>query len=445
MTPPDGTSRRAGDSWHSWFLIAGLLALAGACKKETGTGGEDVPPLPAPPPPAPTVPLARDEGVAVGISVGAFTADLFPLLSTASPNFAFSPTSIVAALAMTSRGARGETAAQMAQVLHLGDDPDGMRTLLGRALRLLPGTGVAGWPELAVANRLFAERGYDFHREFFDWVAAEYGAPLEALDFRNSPEPARERINTWVAEQTRQRIPEILPANSIVTTTRLVLVNALYFKGGWGTPFEDAATRPGAFTLQDGTSVEVPTMETTDWFGYGAMDGARLLKLPYADGEFLMVFVLPPEGSPPEDWATAANLRYLWTEDARVHVRLPRFRIEDPEPRALKDDLTALGMPSAFDPAKADFDGIASPPDPANRLFIGNVFHRASVLVDEQGTEAAAATAVAERMMGNPGPPPPPEVFFADRPFLFFRVQRDPGLILFAGRVGDPRIGAPAS
>ncbi len=392
--------------------------------------------------PAEAAPLGEEEAALVSGAVNGFAADLYPLVTKDQTNAAFSPTSIAIALGMTSAGARGETAAQMDKVLRLGDDPARTRELLGRIQRLMSSGAPGAAVELAVANRLFGERTYVFEQPFLDLVATQFAAPLEPVDFKVGFEASRVRINDWVKEQTRERIPLILPEGSLTDLTRLVLVNAVYFKGKWLFEFPRDATKPRDFTLADGTVVQVPTMELKGELGFAERDGTKLLELAYKGEELSMILVLPPAGGAPDAWVTAEALAGLARLPRRedVQVRLPSFKVDPPGPRKMNDDLVTLGMPRAFDPVAAEFDGMANPPNPAERLSISAVFHKAFVLVDEEGTEAAAATAVVMRARGGPmAPPPPPPTFYADRPFLFFLRDNRTGLILFAGRVGDPR------
>jgi serpin B len=382
--------------------------------------------------------FSDEEAAVVGGSVRALTADLYARLAARPGNIAFSPASIAVALGMTSGGARAETAEEMNGVLHLGDDPDRTRNLLGRLQRLLPRGGDAAPVEIAVANRLFGERTYTFQQAFLDWVAAEYAAPLEPVDFRNAFEPSRGRINAWVSEQTRGRIPVILPEGSLNDLTRLVLVNAIHFLGKWELEFPVRATTDRPFTVASGEEVPVPTMEVIGSFGLMRFDGAAVLELPYRGRELSMLVVLPPEGTAPREWATADNLAALGAiSRGNVQVRLPRFTIDPSEPSRLDDHLRALGMPRAFDAQRAQFEGIGDPENPDEKLYIFAVFHRAFVKVDEEGTEAAASTAVV--MAARGGRPTGPPLFWANRPFLFLLRENATGLILFAGRVDDPR------
>lgn len=411
---------------------AGLAADA-AQPLASDAGATEVPPA------AEAAPLTGEEARLVATAVNAFAADLYPKLAAGQTNMAFSPASVVLALAMTSAGARGETAAEMNSVLRLGDDPDRTRDLLGREQRLLAATASEA-VKLVIANRLFGERSYGFQQAFLDWTAAQFGAPFEPVDFRGAPEPSRARINDWVKQQTQDRIPVILPPASIDTDTRLVLANAIWFKGQWSNPFDEGDTRPRPFTLADGSRVDVPMMSRTDDFRFGVRGGTKLLELPYAGDDLSMVVVLPPEGQAPDAWLTADNLATVASlRRQEVDVWLPRFRIDPPEPTKLNQMLIDLGMRRAFVREQAEFPGIADPPNPEDRLFLSAVFHRAFVEVNEEGTEAAAATAALLVRVGAAAPDSGPAVFHADRPFLFLIRERRTGLILFVGRVGDPR------
>ena len=426
-------------SWTGLLLVVVLASGEGCRKQDAGSSAASVEVSPLPPPAA-AAPLDEEEARLVAGAVGALAADLHPRLAAGQTNMAFSPTSIMLALAMTSGGARGQTAAEMDAVLHLGADPGRARALLGREQRLLLRAGGPESVQLAVANRLFGERSYTFRPEFLEWTAAEFGAPLEAVDFRGAPEAVRGRINAWVAEQTRERIPVILPPSSVDTGTTLVLVNAVYFKGRWALVFEERATRPRPFTLADGAPVDVPTMEAKDDFGYLQRDGVQLLELPYAGDELSMVVVLPAAGEAPDPWLSAVQLETLGRLPVQeVEVRLPRFRIAPSEPRRIEDELEALGMQRAFQAGAAEFEGIAEPPTPETGLYVSAVFHRAFVEVNEEGTEAAAATAVVMAPGSAPPLPREPLRFHADRPFLFLIRENRTGLVLFVGRVGDPR------
>jgi len=276
---------------------------------------------------------------------------------------------------------------------------------------------------------------------YLDKTKAAYGAPLEPVDFVHAAEAGRTHINKWVADQTNQRITNLLPPPAITEQTRMVLVNALYFLADWAQPFEPRLTNPAPFLKAAGSKADVPTMHTMSTFRFAKTDGVSVLELPYQGGDVAMLLVLPDQVDGVtglENSLEAAKLT-AWQaalQSQQVAVALPRFTIDPPDPVELSATLKALGMQSAFDSNRADFTAMAAPRNPEDRLFISAVFHKAFVKVDEKGTEAAAASAV---VMAPAGAPPRPAVEFkADHPFLFFIVDKPSGLILFAGRVADP-------
>lgn len=365
--------------------------------------------------------------------------DLYARLRTSPGNVVMSPASVHLALSMTYAGARGETATQMASVLHVEPSGDALHAGYGAALRSWNARTPA---TLRVANRIFADRSVPVEDAFMTLTRQRYGAPLERLDFMGAPEPSRLAINQWVEERTEERIPDLLPERSITALTRMVLANAIYFKGTWQTQFDPAATSPRPFQVGGRTEVDVPAMTVRGRFAWSNHpDGVRVLELPYAGGDLSMVFVLPAErtgaGALPavEAQLSQASLsRWRSTlQEVEVQVQIPRFRLEPPTVR-LSDHLEAMGMPLAFD-SHADFSGIATLRD---GLYISEVFHKAFVEVNEEGTEAAAATAVV-MVTRSAAPRPEPPRFIADHPFLFLLMDRQTGAVLFLGRVSDPR------
>jgi serpin B len=276
----------------------------------------------------------------------------------------------------------------------------------------------------ALANAVWAQRGGALLPAYVELLRGTYGAPPELVDFA-TPEPVAARINAWVAERTRERIKDIVNADMFTPDTRLVLVNALWFKAAWEHPFTARVTKERPFTLASGQQVSVPFMAQTASFAYAEMDGAQAVELPYEGGRFSMVLVLPASGEPRA--VPAGLLEAL--EECSVGVYLPRFRIETAY--RLDDTLKAMGMSAAFG-RDADFSGMNGRKD----LFVGLVAHKAFVAVDEAGTEAAAATAIV--MMRGAAPAKTAE-FRADRPFLFLIRDAKTGTILFLGRVSDPR------
>ena len=383
---------------------------------------------------------ARGDLAVLAKSSNAFGFELYRRLKEGPGNRVFSPASVSTALAMAWGGAKGETAAEMQRVLRFPGTPAQMMQASGALTAALrdPGREVV----FRIANRLFGERTYRFEPVFLEATKAAYGASLEPVDFRGATEAARARINAWVEEQTEKRIANLVPPGVLDEDARLVLVNALYFLGDWLEPFEKEATRPAPFHVSTTAKNDVPTMHRTDELRYVRRPGRQALELPYEGNTMSLLVVLPDavDGLPVlEDSLTADGLEQIvgGLAPARVAVALPKFEVNPTASSPLGDLLKAMGMPIAFDRKRADFTGIANPPKPEDRLFIGQVFHKAFVKTDEKGTEAAAATAVAMfRATGMPAAPP--VEFKADHPFLFFIRDNASGLVLFMGRVTDP-------
>jgi len=367
----------------------------------------------------------------------AFAWDLYDALrvDAGDGNVFFSPFSISSALSMTMAGAKGTTADELRAVLHTGDDTAAWHSGLGALTRDLNGDLGRGYT-LHVANRLFGQTGYAFETDFLGICADDYGAPLQEWDFLTDPDGGRLEVNAWVADQTNDRIQDLLPAGSVTSDTRLVLANAIDFIADWATAFDPADTADGGFTRLDGTSVTVPLMHL-DLEGIeehsvqaGWFDGVSALRLPYQDDELSMIVLLPDavDGLPDlEAGLDAARFdAFIATlYPAQAPIAFPR--LEMTYKQNLVPMLDALGMPTAFS-SDADFTGIA----PDDGLAITGVFHQAFVKVDEAGTEAAAATAV---VVGDTSAPMP---FYADHPFLFVLRDDLTGAVLFVGRVTDP-------
>ena len=369
----------------------------------------------------------------------AFALDLWGKLRGTPGNLAMSPASITIALAMTWGGARAETSAEMRRVLHLpsGMDPDAVMTGWGAMSRALqdPTRPL----KLRIANRLFGEQTFTFETAFLDKMKTAYDAPLEPLDFKGAAETGRAHINSWVDTQTEHRITNLLPPRSLTADTRLVLVNAIYFLAEWETPFERDATRPAPFHTGK-AKLSVPTMHGRGSYRLAKADGVTVLEMPYRGRDAAMLILLPDRIDGLADLEKSLDAKKLaaWTSaltPQEVEVSLPRFVVDPAEPMQLAKHLENLGMKLAFDVDKADFTAIGIPPEPRTRLVLSAVFHKAFVKVDEQGTEAAAATAVGAMGGGMPQRAVP---FNADHPFLFQIVDKSTGLILFMGRVVDP-------
>lgn len=397
-------------------LAAGVLLVAGCSE-----------PIPDPPPKPPSPDMAT---VVEGNT--AFAFDLYGKLGKERGNVFFSPQSVSTALAMTYAGARGETAEQMAKTLHFTLPPERLHPAMGATIRQSPAGSKPPY-ELHAANALWGQRGYPFHPDFVGLTRKDYGAGLREVDFEGATEEARGAINQWVEKETREKIKDLVPSGALDTQTRLVLTNAIYFKGTWLKQFERKATREEPFFISAEKKQPVPLMHQNGSFRYLREPDCRVLEMPYTGGDLSMVVLLPErvDGlSALEQSLDAAKLKkYLSAlREQKIDVYLPRFRMTCGA--ELKEALSELGMPRAFSPSQADFGGMVREPKP---LFISKVIHKAFVDVNEEGTEAAAATAV---VVGEKSARP--EVFRADHPFLFLIRDLRTGSILFMGRVADP-------
>lgn len=371
----------------------------------------------------------------------AFAFDLYQKLSHEGENLFFSPYSISLALAMTSSGARGETATQMAEVLHLMTlGQDRLHPAFNALARELASRGedigdkdeteIADRFRLHVTNALWGQQGYGFLPAFLAVLAENYGAGVQIADFIDAPEQARETINRWASDETEGRIEDLLPPGSITPLTRLVLTNAVYFNATWKQGFDKDFTHADSFTLLDGSQVTVQMMQQVGRFKCVAGEGYCAVELPYV-GDELSMLVLLPEIHEFEEFAATldsdrlASILVTMTEERDISLSMPGF--EYASDFNLKATLADLGMPDAFVYGTADFSGM----DGTRELFIGDAFHKAFVSVDENGTEAAAATAL-------PIPCAPVPVIRLDHPFIFLIRDIGTGTILFIGRVMDP-------
>ena len=368
----------------------------------------------------------------------AFALDLYQTLHSQDGNLILSPFSISLALAMTYVGARGETESQMADVLHFSSQEQTHPTFnaLDLALEKTP-TIVDKDQEpmqLSIVNSVWAEQTFAFLPDFLDTLAVNYGAGINLMDFLNQPDPARREINQWVSDKTKDKINDLLPEGSINPDTKMVLVNAIYFKGDWQYPFDANNTYDGDFTLLDGSTVSTPMMGDSMFIPYAAGDGYAIAELPYAGGTAVMDVLLPDEGRFDEIESQLTNDKFQQMlaemSDSDLVVQLPKFTFESSF--SLSSALEDMGMDAAFDPNRADFSGMTG----NNDLFIGDVIHKAFVAVDEKGTEAAAATAV---IMEATSAMIHENFFVVNRPFLFFIRDTESGQILFIGRVLNPQ------
>lgn len=409
-----------------------FLSLSGAAMASAASGRSASGCLPPPTDPA-----------AFAAGNTAFALDLYAKLRAGKGNLFVSPFSISTALAMTSAGARGTTLDEMTKALHLPADP---HAAFGQLLFRLNGTklDIKRRYELTAANAIWAQQGYPWRAEFKELTQTYYGAGLVETDFKKEPEAARKRINDWVEKETREKIKELIPPGFIDPLTMMVLTNAVYFKGDWAAQFKKERTKDQPFHLAEGKKVDAPLMTQTDTFRYAEVvtsqktrsgERAQLLELPYAGNDLSMLVILPERRFGLLEEELSARSLAEWTtalSPQRVQVFLPRFKMEMSEPLLLNEPLKALGMKAAFG-GSADFSGMHSGRE---KLFISAVLHKAFVDVNEEGTEAAAATGVIMARASAARLP----VFRADRPFLFLIRENKTGTVLFLGRCENPKV-----
>jgi serpin B len=348
---------------------------------------------------------------------------------------------------MTAQGARGTTLTELLDVLHVDgttpQDASGLaaglnaidQALAARNGKAIGGDGKPTEVVLRTANSLWGQRDLAWQRGFLDVLARDFGTGMREVDYQTAAEPAREAINAWVSEQTRERIPELIARGVIDASTRLTLVNAIFLKAAWQYPFPKDFTRPGRFTRLDGSTVQTDLMSDTFGAGFTRGPGWVAADLPYADGRLAMAVIVPEAGRFAQvergmdgAWLTALLAGFTQTQ---VQVSLPRWTTRSQ--LELSAVLGRLGMPTAFTD-QADFSGMTT----EEQLAISAVIHEGFIAVDEAGTEAAAATAVVMRATAAPAEP---VSVVADRPFLYvIHDNADPALrtALFVGRVLDP-------
>jgi len=426
------------------LMLALLVGCPGPVDGEGAVGGVvgEPSPVDVEPPVDPAEPGSSDDAAqpaqvsdadleALVRGNNAFAFDLYRAAASGEDDLVLSPASVSVAMAMTWAGARGRTAEQMAEALHFELPQERLHPAMAR-LRSDLLDEVAG-VELAVANRLWGQQGAAFLDPFLAVTRDSYGAQTVEADFAGDPEGVRADINRWVDEQTRHRIPDLLQPGTIEPLTRLVLANAIAFEGQWKFKFPAERTQPAPFTRTDGSQVQAPLMQVKLPTALYQGEGFQVLALPYQGDEVEMVVVLPEQ----HDGLAALEARVdgdtlqTWLGEATtgdVVVWLPRFEIA--AGLSLVDAMQSLGMKEAFGMG-ADLSGMNGRQD----LYISAAVHRAFVDVDEEGTEAAAATAV---VVGRKSARPRLPQVRADHPFLFLVRHRATGSILFAGRLMDP-------
>ncbi|MDA0676817.1 MAG: serpin family protein [Chloroflexi bacterium] len=368
-----------------------------------------------------------------------FALELYRQLATDNTgNLFMSPYSVSAALAMTYAGARGNTATEMADTLHFNLRDRQLHTAFNQLDQLLAARGSDLPPDqkftLNIANSIWGQQGFKFESAFLDTLAENYGAGMRLVDYSTQAEFARQTINEWVEDNTNGRIKDLIPQGALDEQTVLVLANAIYFKAAWAREFNADLTARGDFhTLKDGT-VKADMMHQTDMFNFADADGYTAIEIPYVGQETSMIVLVPDEGkfTSFESSLDAAKLARVMNDMryTNVDLKFPKFSYESKFmlPRVLKQ----LGMLDAFDPFEADFSGMRTPPP---SLLITDVIHQAFVAVDEQGTEAAAATAV---IISNTSISLDPVELTVNRPFIYLIRDVPTNTILFTGRVLNP-------
>ncbi len=363
-----------------------------------------------------------------------FAIELYHQLDGEKGNIFFSPHSITSAIAMTAAGAKGETAAQMNNIIHVNLDQERLTRVFRELMANLEDSDTQK-NRLTIANRLWSQKGLTLLDSFVKLTTEKYGTPIQQLDFEESPEAARITINNWIANQTEQKILNFLHQGIIDSLTRLVLTNAIYFQGIWSSPFDSTQTIPELFTLPGGKQVQVQMMhqQSGNIFGYAAIDGMQILEMCYVGEKLSLVVLLPDDVNglgQLEEQMTLENLKKWlssFSYDEQIAVSIPKFNVNTEFD--LKKKLSQLGMSLAFTTA-ADFSGINGQKD----LYISAAVHEAFVNVNENGTEAIASSAVIGSTRGGGNW----KIFRVDHPFIFIIRDRESGTILFLGRLVNP-------
>lgn len=385
---------------------------------------------------------AVPDAAAIARANNAFAADLYGQLKSGDGNLFFSPYSISLAFGMAGAGAGGSTAGQMGRVLHLDGSLAEATVAQGELQSLLNAIQSEGNIQLTIANSIWPEQTYPFRQDYLTLLDEHFKVSVSPCDFRGQPGIERKRINQWVEDHTSDRIKDLMPEGSVSTMTRLVLANAVWFKGNWAEQFKEGATQPTPFFTASGGQVSVPMMTQKESFLYAEHPRLRntehpelqVLAMPYAGDDLSMVVLLPQakDGlAALESKLSAQNLKE-WTDGLRrkeVVVHLPKFKAESSFD--LNRSMQALGMINAFAAGQADFSGMTD----RNDLFISDAMHKAFIEVNEEGTKAAAATGIG---IVATSVQPMPVTFRADHPFLYLIRHEATGAILFMGRMMDP-------
>jgi len=388
----------------------------------------------------------RDDTTALVAGNNAFAFDFYGQIAGRSDsNLIFSPFSISQAFGMLMAAARENTASQMADTLHYTLPQDALHPAFAAlnadlSTRETPNAGSEGERlQLNIVNAIWAQEGFPFREAYLALLQDFYEGGLNFADFVQAAEAARETINTWIEDQTEDKIQDMLPPGVLNADTRLVLVNAIYFNGSWLNPFEPSATQDAPFNLLDGSIVSVSMMAQQESLGYLQGNGFQVVELPYFGNDMAMLIVLPDSD---QFESVQTQLDGVWFERTRnavsyrdVRLYMPRFEFETS--LDLRTSLQQMGLTDVFDGNVADLTGMFDPAAVNENLFVTAALHKAFIGVDETGTEAAAATAIVVGITSAPMPSQPVEVRL-DRPFMYTIYDRQTGAILFLGQVLNP-------
>lgn len=408
---------------RSRFLLALVLSVWGIQLRTVAH------PLPEPPAENPPEIVAVESDAIVNQN-NQFALDLYNQLRTETGgNLFFSPYSLSVGMAMTYAGARTQTAAEIARVFNFSQSPGNLHP---EFTTLLNHIKTRTNSQLCIVNRLWGQSGYRFQEPFLEITRTHYDAPLTPVDFRGNTEASRQQINAWVTQETQNQIRDLIPAGILDEWTRLVLTNAVYFKGDWLFPFPEELTAGDRFTLPSGEEITVPMMHHPKVaIGYFQLPDLQLLEFPYMEGNLSMVVLLPGENSGLEQLEKSLTIARLesWIEQSEyvdLEVWFPKFQLTSSF--KMKSTLSSMGMKSAFTEA-ADLSGIS----PEKPFYLYDVVHKAFVDVNERGTEASAATGVIAGSRSVPR-----DRIRVDRPFIFLIRDFESGTILFLGSVVNP-------
>jgi serpin B len=369
-----------------------------------------------------------------------FTLAMYGRLAKQDGNVFFSGTSLREALGIAYLGAQGDTAREMAGTLHF--DADTSTSVQAAKTELADWETARGSAQLDIANRLWLDKSFEPTKAFASAARLGYGATTDPIDFMSAPDASRTTINEWVAGKTHDHIKDLLPAKSIDKDTRVVITNAIWFKGDWASAFAKDATHDEPFAVPGAnTRPTVATMHQTGTFGFSHVSGVKTLEMKYEKSDLAMDVLLPddPNGLSKleDDLSSAKFATFMRLLPHDVQVSLPKIKLS--WGAKMNDPLRDLGMRTAFIDGLGDFSGIAPPEETGGKLYVSAVFQKAFVAIDEKGTEATAATGVVMGRETVTSVAVPPEVFKADHPYLFVIRDVRHGRILFMGRVQDPR------